>query len=40
MEYIYACRQEILNQLDVKSIIKRLVFLEYSLTYLFEDYQL
>lgn len=33
--HMYECRKEILNQLDIKSIIKRIVFLEYSLTYLF-----
>jgi hypothetical protein len=26
--------------LDIKSLIKRIIFLEYTLTYLFEDYQL
>lgn len=40
MEQISEARREILHQLDIKSLIKRIIFLEYSLTYLFEDYQL
>jgi hypothetical protein len=40
MEYLQEARTEVLNQLDIKTLIKRLIFMEYSLTYLFEDYQL
>lgn len=40
MLHIYEARKEILCQLDIKSLIKRMIFLEYTLTYLFEDYQL
>jgi len=40
LNYIEECHMEILHQLDIKSIIKRLVFIEYCITVLFEDYQL
>lgn len=40
LEHIYQCRKEILRQLDIKSLIKRIVFLEYSMTFIFTDYQL
>lgn len=40
MNYIDECEREILRQLDIKSLIKRLIFIEHCLTYLFEDYQL
>jgi len=29
-----------LRQLDVKLLMQRIIFLEYSMTYLFEEYQL
>jgi hypothetical protein len=40
LEHVYECRREILRQLDIKSLIKRLVFLEYSMTFIFTDFQL
>jgi hypothetical protein len=40
MKYLCDCRDEILKQLDVKALVKRLIFLEYCMNNLFEDYQL
>jgi hypothetical protein len=40
VRYLTECREEIVNQLDVKALIKRIIFLEYCMTNLFEDYQL
>ena len=40
LEHVHECRREILRQLDIKSLIRRLVFLEYSMTFIFTDYQL
>jgi hypothetical protein len=38
--FLDECQQEIVRQLDVKALIKRVIFLEYCITNLFEDYQL
>lgn len=38
--FLAECREEIVNQLDVKALVKRIIFLEYCMTNLFEDYQL
>jgi hypothetical protein len=40
LDHVYECRREILRQLDIKSLIKRIIFLEYSMTFIFTDYQL
>jgi ABC-type Zn uptake system ZnuABC Zn-binding protein ZnuA len=40
VKYISECQQEILKQLDIKSLIKRIIFIEYCLTYVFEEYEL
>lgn len=34
------CLDEMGKQLDIKSLIQRIIFLEHCLTFLFEDYQL
>ena len=38
--FIIDCREEIVRQLDIKSLVKRIIFAEYCLANLFEDYQL
>jgi hypothetical protein len=40
VKYVSECQTEIAKQLDVKLLIKRIIFIEHCLTYLFEDYQL
>lgn len=40
MEYAEECKREISKQLDVKVLLKRIIFIEYCLTYLMEDYHL
>jgi hypothetical protein len=40
IEYIEECREEILYQLDIKGMIKRIIFLEYAISYMLEDYHL
>lgn len=40
IEYLEQCRKEILRQLDIRDLIKRLIFLEYSISYILEDYHL
>lgn len=40
IQHMYECRREILRQLDIKSLIKRIIFLEYAMTFIFTDYQL
>lgn len=39
-DYITQCREEIVEQLDIKNLIKRMIFLEFAMSFLFEDYQL
>lgn len=34
------CQQEIIKQLDVRSLINRIIFLEHCLSFTFDDYQL
>jgi hypothetical protein len=38
--YIHECREEIHEQLDIKGLIKRMIFLEYAISYVLEDYHL
>lgn len=38
--YIHECREEITEQLDIKSLVKRIIFLEYAISYVLEDYHL
>lgn len=38
--YLDRCQTEVLHHMDLKTLIKRMVFLEHSLTYVFEDYHL
>jgi len=40
ISFIRDCQSEVLKQLDIKSLIKRVIFLEYCITNVFEDYQL
>jgi len=40
MEYAKECKQEILKQLDIKLLLKRIIFVEHCLTYIIDDYQL
>jgi hypothetical protein len=40
MKQLREYRSEIVKQLDIQSIIKRLIFLEHTITYLLEDFQL
>jgi hypothetical protein len=40
MQYLNVCHSEIIHQLDIKRIVKRLIFLEYCTSYLFDDGQL
>lgn len=38
--YLHDCQKEILQQLDIRSLVKRVVFLEHCMHFVFEDYQL
>jgi hypothetical protein len=38
--FLVECQEEIIRQLDVKALVKRVIFMEYCMTNLFEDYQL
>lgn len=38
--YINECQEEIIHQLDVKSLVKRLIFMEHCLIFLFDDFQM
>lgn len=40
LKYAKECRAEILQQLDVKALLKRIIFIEHCLNYMIEDYQL
>jgi phosphoribosylanthranilate isomerase len=40
MEKLKEYRNEIVKQLDIKAILQRLIFLEHSITYMLEDFQL
>ncbi len=40
MRFLSECEKEVLKQLDVKALLKRVIFIEYCLTVIFEDYQL
>ena len=40
MKQLKSYRKEIVKQLDIQSIIKRLIFLEHTITYLLEDFQI
>ena len=40
MRFLNECEKEVLKQLDVKALLKRVIFIEYCLTMIFEDYQL
>lgn len=39
-KYLDECRDEVREQLDVKGLIKRLIFLEYAISYLLEDFHI
>ncbi len=39
-EHVNECREEIIEQLDIRNLIKRIIFIEYSLSFILEDYQL
>ena len=39
-KYIKSCQMEIIKQLDIRSLVNRLIFLEHCISYLFDDYQL
>lgn len=40
MKYADECKEEICKQLDIKMLLKRIIFIEYCLTHIVEDYQL
>jgi len=40
MNYANECKEEILRQLDIKLLLKRIIFIEHCLTYIIDDYQL
>jgi hypothetical protein len=40
MRFLSECEKEVLKHLDVKALLKRVIFIEYCLTVIFEDYQL
>ena len=40
MEEIKEYKDEVVRQLDVETMIKRLIFLEHAITFLLDDFQL
>ena len=40
MDELKEYRDEIMKQIDIETIIKRLIFLEHSITYLLDDFQM
>lgn len=40
MEELKEVRNEIIKQIDIETMIKRLIFLEHSITHLLDDFQL
>ena len=40
MEHLKLHKDEIVKQLDIKMLLKRIIFLEHCLTYTLEDFQL
>lgn len=40
MKYAQECRDEILKQLDIKKLLKRIIFIEHCLTKILDDYHL